>query len=137
MQSPLSFIILDEIERLLEYVAIGPRFSNTVLQTILVLLKKTPPEGRRLCVLGTSSLGLVMQDMDISSTFNVEIHVPQLSKFEMKEVLHQQRAFSPAQVGPCMNEYSEKEKSVISQVHVLSDAITYLITLYAYHLTAA
>ena len=80
---------------------------------------------------------MVMQDMDISSTFNVEIHVPQLSKFEMKEVLHQQRAFSPAQVGPCMNEYSETEKSAISQVHVLSDAIPYLITLYAYHLTAA
>lgn len=111
MQSPLSFIILDEIERLLEYVAIGPRFSNTVLQTILVLLKKTPPDGRRLCVLGTSSLGLVMQDMDISSTFNVEIHVPQLSKFEMREVLHQQRAFSPAQVGDCT--HSEAENPAI------------------------
>jgi hypothetical protein len=33
-------IVLDDIERLVEYVAIGPRFSNTILQTILVLLKK-------------------------------------------------------------------------------------------------
>lgn len=40
LQSPLSMIILDDIERLLEYVAIGPRFSNTLLQTLLVLLKK-------------------------------------------------------------------------------------------------
>jgi hypothetical protein len=39
-QSPLSIVILDDIERLLEYVAIGPRFSNAVLQTLLVLLKK-------------------------------------------------------------------------------------------------
>lgn len=31
-RSPLSVIILDDIERLLEYVAIGPRFSNIVLQ---------------------------------------------------------------------------------------------------------
>lgn len=31
-QSPLSVIVLDDIERLLEYVAIGPRFSNAVLQ---------------------------------------------------------------------------------------------------------
>lgn len=31
-RSPLSVIIIDDIERLIEYVAIGPRFSNTVLQ---------------------------------------------------------------------------------------------------------
>jgi vesicle-fusing ATPase len=31
-KSPLSIVILDDIERLLEYVAIGPRFSNAVLQ---------------------------------------------------------------------------------------------------------
>ena len=36
----MSIVILDDIERLLEYVAIGPRFSNTILQTLLVLLKK-------------------------------------------------------------------------------------------------
>ncbi len=36
-------MILDDIERLLEYVAIGPRFSNTILQTLLVLTKKARP----------------------------------------------------------------------------------------------
>jgi vesicle-fusing ATPase len=43
-KSPLSIVIIDEIERLLEYVSIGPRFSNTVLQALLVLLKKAPPQ---------------------------------------------------------------------------------------------
>ena len=43
VQSPLSIIILDDIERLLEFVSIGPRFSNTILQTLLVLLKKASP----------------------------------------------------------------------------------------------
>ena len=52
MQSPMSIIVLDDLERLLEYVAIGPRFSNTILQVLLVLLKKQPPQGRRLLVLG-------------------------------------------------------------------------------------
>ena len=61
MQSPASVIVLDDIERLLEYVAIGPRFSNLVLQTLLVLLKRQPPPGRKLFVAGTTSLGLVMQ----------------------------------------------------------------------------
>lgn len=54
-------IVLDDIERLLEYVAIGPRFSNQVLQTLLVLLKKQPPAGRKLfvvrCVWGRSRWG--------------------------------------------------------------------------------
>jgi len=39
-KSPLSLIVLDDIERLLEYVAIGPRFSNVVLQALLILLKR-------------------------------------------------------------------------------------------------
>ena len=51
-QSPMSIIVLDDLERLLEYVPIGPRFSNTILQVLLVLLKKQPPVGRRLLVLG-------------------------------------------------------------------------------------
>ena len=41
-KSPLSVIVIDAIERLLDWVSIGPRFSNSVLQTLLVLLKKPP-----------------------------------------------------------------------------------------------
>ena len=51
-----SMIILDDIERLLDYVSIGPRFANSVLQSLLVLAKRNPPEGRKLLVIATSSL---------------------------------------------------------------------------------
>jgi vesicle-fusing ATPase len=93
MQSPLSVIVLDEIERLLEYVSIGPRFSNAVLQTLLVLLKKTPPTGRRLFIVGTTSLGMVMEEMDVAQTFNVAMHVAGLGKEEIKTVLELLGAF--------------------------------------------
>jgi vesicle-fusing ATPase len=43
-KSPLSLVVVDDIERLLDYVRLGPRFSNAVLQTLLVLLKKEPPK---------------------------------------------------------------------------------------------
>lgn len=43
-KSPMSVVVVDAIERLLDWVAIGPRFSNSVLQTLLVLLKKPPPK---------------------------------------------------------------------------------------------
>uniref|UniRef100_A0A7N5KNB6 Vesicle-fusing ATPase n=1 Tax=Ailuropoda melanoleuca TaxID=9646 RepID=A0A7N5KNB6_AILME len=43
-KSQLSCVVVDDIERLLDYVPIGPRFSNLVLQALLVLLKKAPPQ---------------------------------------------------------------------------------------------
>ncbi|KAM7461830.1 hypothetical protein LguiA_029951 [Lonicera macranthoides] len=48
-KSPLS------IENLREYVAIGPRFSNLIFQTLLVLLKQLPPKGKNIMLIGTTS----------------------------------------------------------------------------------
>ncbi len=70
-QSPLSIIILDDIERLLEYVNIGPRFSNTVLQTLLVLLKKVAspqPTARPLCHNRLLLFGPLHADLSLTST---------------------------------------------------------------------
>jgi len=54
-KSSLSCILVDNIERLLDYGPIGPRYSNLTLQALLVLLKKQPPKGRKLLVICTSS----------------------------------------------------------------------------------
>ena len=99
-QSPLSIIVLDDIERLLEYVAIGPRFSNGILQTLLVLLKKVPPQSRRLLVIGTTSAGGVMQEMGVSAAFNFVLHVPRLREPEIKQVLAAMKTFQPHEVRP-------------------------------------
>lgn len=37
-----SLIILDNIERLIEYVAAGPDFNNTIMQALMVLIKRIP-----------------------------------------------------------------------------------------------
>ena len=84
-KSPLSFLLLDDIERIIDYVPIGPRFSNTVLQTLLVLLKKIPPdEGRRLLVVGTTSCPHLLEDLGLVQAFGVTQSVPLLG--EPKEV---------------------------------------------------
>lgn len=71
-KSPLSLIFFDDIERIIDYVGIGPRFSNTVLQTLLVLLKKTPPdEGRKLLCIGTTSIPHVFDELGLSNAFGV------------------------------------------------------------------
>ena len=82
-KSPLSLIFIDDIERIIDYVNIGPRFSNTVLQTLLVLLKKIPPdEGRRLMVVGTTSVPHLLEDLGLSQAFSVSQHVGLLDQPE-------------------------------------------------------
>lgn len=97
-KSPMSVIILDDIERLLEFVAIGPRFSNVLLQALLVLCKKQPPPGHRLLVIGTTSMAHVMQEMEVSSVFNVALNVPALNEEEIKIVFNKMGSFAPHEV---------------------------------------
>jgi vesicle-fusing ATPase len=42
-KSPQNVVIIDDIERIVEWVRIGPRFSNGVLQALMVFVKKQPP----------------------------------------------------------------------------------------------
>lgn len=55
-KSSLSCIVIDNIERLIEYVDIGPRFSNNILQALLILIKRLPDkQSNRLLLIGTTS----------------------------------------------------------------------------------
>ncbi|KAA8523903.1 hypothetical protein F0562_010326 [Nyssa sinensis] len=93
-KSPLSIIILDDIERLLEYVAIGPRFSNLISQTLLVLLKRLPPKGKNVLVIGTTSEVSFLDSVGICDAFSVRFHVPTLKAEDARKVLHQLNVFS-------------------------------------------
>ncbi|CAL8461921.1 g1452 [Coccomyxa elongata] len=108
-RSSMSMIVLDDIERLLEYVAIGPRFSNAILQTLLVLLKKQPPKGRRLLVVGTTSAPAVMEDMGIAATCNVCLHVPALREADVRAVLAALQAFAPTDLDAAVASLAEQE----------------------------
>ncbi len=81
-RSSLSVVIVDNIERLMDYGPIGPRYSNLTLQALLVLLKKGPPKGKRLLVLCTSSRREVLQQMEMLSAFTEVLHVSNLTRAE-------------------------------------------------------
>lgn len=71
-KSNLSLIILDDIERLIEFIHVGSRFSNLLLQTLLILIKKKPPNPeRKLMIIGTTAQRDVLADLDICRCFNV------------------------------------------------------------------
>ncbi|XP_052488663.1 vesicle-fusing ATPase [Gossypium raimondii] len=97
-KSPLSIIILDDIERLLEYVAIGPRFSNIISQTLLVLLKRLPPKGKKLLVFGTTSEITFLDSVGICDAFSVTYHLPTLKTADAKKVLKQLNVFAEGDV---------------------------------------
>lgn len=63
-KSQLSCVVVDDIERLLDYVPIGPRFSNLVLQALLVLLKKPPPKVRVLLLTHHVTLYTILLSAD-------------------------------------------------------------------------
>ncbi|KAL0993614.1 hypothetical protein UPYG_G00110550 [Umbra pygmaea] len=97
-KSQLSCIVVDDIERLLDYVPIGPRFSNMVLQALLVLLKKTPPKGRKLLIIGTTSRKDVLQEMEMLDAFSTTIHIPNISTGEhLVEALELLGSFTDAE----------------------------------------
>lgn len=79
-KSQLSLLVIDDIERILEYTPMGPRFSNMVLQTLLVLIKKAPPPGHRLLIVGTTSIPHLLEDLQLVGAFDVSLHVPVLSE---------------------------------------------------------
>ena len=81
-KSPLSVVVIDNIERILGWVPIGPRFDNAVLQAMMVLLKKQPPIGRRLLILATTSERSVLQQLDLFTSFDSDISVPNIGAYE-------------------------------------------------------
>ena len=93
-RSSMSCILVDNIERLLDYGPIGPRYSNLTLQAILVLLKKNPPKGKRLLVICTTSRREVLQQMEMLSAFTDVLHVSNLTEAQhFAGVLNQSQSF--------------------------------------------
>jgi len=111
-KSPLSVIVIDSLERLLDWVPIGPRFSNTILQTLLVLLKKQPPKGHKLLIISTTSQRSILQEMDMLDSFNAEIYVPSIKSLSSIDiVLKEIELFSDSERSYVMKSISKEIQS--------------------------
>ena len=117
-KSPYSIIILDNIEKLIEYIRIGPRFSNLLLQTISVYIKKLPPKkGKKMLIIGTTSCASQLDELGLIDCFDRKIQIPNLTKNEILNVLKNYE---------CQNEEREKianlvQNSPIKQLCFLID----------------
>jgi vesicle-fusing ATPase len=79
-KSTQSLVILDDLERLVEYVEIGSRFNNNILQSILVLIKRRPAKANHsIAIIATSSNAQFLKDFSIIKEFNIKVEVPELT----------------------------------------------------------
>lgn len=107
-KSPLSIIVLDSIESMLEWVPIGPRFSNTVLSALKVLLGKVPPKNRRLLVFATTTQRSVLVQLELFARFKADIAVPNVNtQGELANVLSESGAFSDSDQRRAISEIEE------------------------------
>jgi vesicle-fusing ATPase len=70
-----------------DWTSIGPRFSNPVLQALLVLFSRRPPKGRRLLILATTSLRPVLSELGFTDVFDSELHVPAIGDLRALELV--------------------------------------------------
>ncbi|KAJ5793591.1 hypothetical protein N7457_000190 [Penicillium paradoxum] len=102
-KSTTSIVVIDNIERIIDWVPIGPRFSNSVLQAIMVFLRKQPTHGRRLLVLATTTERALMKQLDIYNSFNSDIMVPNVNSFgELRFVMEKSGAFDAQEIAQAL-----------------------------------
>lgn len=107
-RSTRSVVVLDDLERLIEYVRIGPRFSNVVLQTLLTCIKKVPSKkDTKLLILGTSSSAEVLTSLELFDAFNFKLSVPTLHPNSVLCVLSLLRVTNAAELQPILSSISE------------------------------
>ncbi|CAD5206635.1 unnamed protein product [Bursaphelenchus okinawaensis] len=96
-RSPLSIVIVDNIERLMDYSPIGPRYSNMVLQALMVLFNKAPPKKSRLLILATSANQSFIRETGITDLFTRVIHIPKMNKIEQVAKVLDEIGFTEAE----------------------------------------
>jgi len=105
-KSPLSLVMLDDLERLLEYVRIGPRFSNVVLQTLLTCIKKMPRKSK-LVIIATTSSAATLEQLELLDAFNVKYTMPALNHEEALAVLRELGVSNVPAVEPLLRSISK------------------------------
>ena len=77
-KSKYSIIILDDIERIIGYTRVGPRFDVNILQTLMIMIKKPPTSDCSLFIIATTSINDSLEDLGLTQMFNVTQHISQL-----------------------------------------------------------
>ncbi|OTB04896.1 hypothetical protein M426DRAFT_320473 [Hypoxylon sp. CI-4A] len=104
-KSALSIVILDSVEKIIDWNPIGPRFSNAVVQYLGAVLETRPPKGRRLLIIATTSQRSMLAQHGVFQ-WDREIAVPAVKDHrELQALLAASGKFNgPADINEALNE---------------------------------
>ncbi|KAK5124403.1 hypothetical protein LTR85_001620 [Meristemomyces frigidus] len=105
-KSPCNALVLDNIELMVDWVPVGPRFSSAVLAAIKGMMDNKPPKGRPLLVLATTSERTVLQQLQLN--FKAQIAVPNVqTQQELAHIMQESGAFSSTDVQRAIGEIEQ------------------------------
>lgn len=90
-KSEEAVIILDDIEGLIEFVGIGPRFSNSILQAIKIFVKAE--DRNKLFVIETTSMPEVMKECGIYDSFSQAHNISNITSEDYEKLCEQNAEF--------------------------------------------
>ena len=118
-KSPQNVLVLDNIELLIDWVPVGPRFSASVLAALKGMMQNKPPKGRPLLILATTSSRSVLQQLQLE--FSAQIPVPNVqTQSELAVVMKQSGVFSDSDINRALGEVEETTGSKTINVGVSS-----------------
>lgn len=105
-KSPQNVLVLDNIELLIDWVPVGPRFSASVLAALKGMMQNKPPKGRPLLIFATTSSRSVLQQLQLE--FSAQIPVPNVqTQSELAVVMKQSGVFSDSDINRALGEVEE------------------------------
>jgi len=111
-KSPMSAVVIDDIEEYVEWTPIGPRFSNPILKSLVALLRKAPPHGRSLLILVTATERSVLQQLDFWRHFNADIPIANVRTYqELEYVMKESSVFGAADIHKAIAEIKDITRS--------------------------
>jgi vesicle-fusing ATPase len=111
-KSPLNILVLDDIDLIIDWVPIGPRFSSSVLAAIKGLMKNKPPQGRPLLIFGTTSEKTVLQQLQLD--FQAQIAVPNVnSQDQLAKIMQHSGIFSDSEIRGAIADISPSRRAGI------------------------
>merc|ERR1719259_798762 len=128
-RSEMSCIFLNDIEQLMGYSPVGPRYQSLVLDALYSLLSSSPPKGRKLLVICSSKRREVLKEFGLLPLFTAVLRVPYIQQVEdVRTVLQSSQVMTPQEIGKVVSHLSTGGRvSVgVKKLLALQDALAVL-----------
>ena len=74
-KSPLNVLVIDDVESIIDWVPVGPRFSASVLAALKALMGNKPPKASPPPLLNQQTYQLIQSRADLFSSSQPHLHV--------------------------------------------------------------